>query len=58
MEDEEEEEDEDEDDDQEGGLEQDEENEHLDTLRIEGVMTGEAWLSSQFLLTNNELALD
>ena len=26
----------------------------FDTLKIEGVLTGEEWLTSQFLLSNNE----
>lgn len=30
------------------------EEEFNDTLRIEGVLTGEEWLTSQFLLSNNE----
>ena len=30
------------------------ETELFDTLKIEGVLTGEEWLTSQFLLSNNE----
>jgi len=30
------------------------ETELFDTLKIEGVLTGEEWLTSQFLLANNE----
>ena len=41
----------DEDDDE---IEHVDETELFDTLKIEGVLTGEEWLTSQFLLANNE----
>jgi len=31
-----------------------EDTQFFDTLKIEGVLTGEEWLTSQFLLSNNE----
>lgn len=42
------------DDDEEEMMEQVDETELFDTLKIEGVLTGEEWLTSQFLLANTE----
>jgi len=41
-------------DDEEDDMEHVDETELFDTLKIEGVLTGEEWLTSQFLLCNNE----
>jgi len=41
-------------DDEEDDMEHVDETELFDTLKIEGVLTGEEWLTSQFLLSNNE----
>ena len=40
--------------DEEDEIDQVDETELFDTLKIEGVLTGEEWLTSQFLLSNNE----
>ena len=41
-------------DEEEDEMEHVDETELFDTLKIEGVLTGEEWLTSQFLLSNNE----